>query len=708
MGWGGALKKAQPVVEYTPVQIVPDATDWERLVTLDFETYYDDEYTLKKLSTSEYIRDPRFKAQMVGIKIGSKPTRCYPASKIAAALHSIPWGTHSLLAHHAQFDGFILSHHYKIFPKKIYCSLSMVRGLFSNDVGAGLHEASIFFGGQGKLEGGLDPTFGVRTWSKALFNSTVPYCTNDVEECYRIFRDMHPRMPAEEMDLIDLTCRMFTDPVLKVDRPRVQKELEREIAAKKALMLGIAASTFASEIKLSKADLEPLGPNPSQEDILVRKAKKLIGSARFADLLRAEGVEPPMKVSPAWIKAPKEERQDDKKWVYAFARTDLKFVELLEHPKEAVRDLVEARMSVKSNTNETRAGRFLEATKNGMPLPVYLKYAAAHTMRWGGGNKMNMQNLKRGGELRRSILAPKGYVLPVADSGQIEARVNAWFWDQLDLLEDFRRSDRFKNEQMKLPKAQRKVARGEDRDPYCKFGEVVYGREITTLDDLERFVGKVGILGLGYQMGPPRLRNTLALGTMGPPVHLSEEECARIVYAYRKKNHRIKAGWAMCQRIIEEMANGISGSHKCIAWDKETIYLPNGMKMHYPRLHDKRVAKMVAHALAPETFDGDDYDPNMPEYVYERKGQEVKIYGGLLCENIVQALARIIVAGQLLMGARRYRVVTTTHDEGLFLAKAAQGVTATAYIHQCFLTPPAWCLDLPLNAESGYDTFYSK
>jgi DNA polymerase len=122
MSWASAIKE-RPAPQRVapppgPAPFPTENVDWSRLVTLDFETYYDQDYTLSKLSTSEYIRDPRFKAQMVGIKIARKPTKIYPAARVKSALLSIPWATHSLLAHHAQFDGFILHNLYRIHPKK--------------------------------------------------------------------------------------------------------------------------------------------------------------------------------------------------------------------------------------------------------------------------------------------------------------------------------------------------------------------------------------------------------------------------------------------------------------------------------------------------------------------------------------------------------------------------------------------------------------
>jgi len=207
MSWSSALKKQAAAVvthaaEFCRPFFPKHTVDVDRLVSLDFETYYDDEYTLKKLSTSEYVRDPRFKAQMLGIKIGRGKTRIIPAKKIRAELAKINWATHSMLAHNAQFDGFILSHHYDIHPAFIYDTLSMARGLHSNDIGAGLDEVSLFYGGKGKVEGGLEPTKGVLDWPKAVYDNAAIYCANDVDEMCRIFWAMLPKMPADEIDRV--------------------------------------------------------------------------------------------------------------------------------------------------------------------------------------------------------------------------------------------------------------------------------------------------------------------------------------------------------------------------------------------------------------------------------------------------------------------------------------------------------------------------
>lgn len=715
MSWASAIARPKAPIKTPPPppsfhgrpQFPREVVDWARLVSLDFETYYDTDYTLSKLSTSEYIRDPRFEALMVGVKVGRGKRKVIPGPKIRAFLKTVDWKTHSLLCHNTQFDGFILSHHYGVVPKRYYCSLSMARGLHSNEIGAGLEEVSVHYGRGGKLKGALEAMKGKRyadLVKEGIYAQGAEYCGVDVDEMHEVFKLMLEDMPQDEMDLIHLTCRMFCEPVLRVDIPRVEAELKRELDKRRALLTTlIDAPLYEDLVKLTKAEREAAPEGSEARTMLI--TKKVVGSSeKFADLLRHEGVEPPTKISPAWMKKPAAERTDEGKYAYAFAKDDLDFVNLpddverlaaglnlnkkadvkkLAERQARLRALVDTRLAVKSTTNVTRAQRFLTAGANGMKLPVGYAYFRAHTGRWGGNNKMNMQNLTRGGELRKSVLADDGHVICVADSGQIEARVNGWLWGQDDLMDAFRASDTW-------DKA-KGVARGKDRDAYCQFGDLVYGREITTNDKMERFVGKVCVLGLGFQMGAPKLQMTLAKGALGgPPVFFTLEQCQRIINAYRRKNNKIVAGWEICKGIIEDMAMGRAGSHGPISWEANTIWLPNGMSLKYPDLK-KRLN-----------------DQGWDEWTYQSGDQRKKLYGGLLCENIVQALARIIVAKQMLMIDAKHRVVLTTHDEVGTHVKAKLGPTATAFMLKVMKTPLEWCRDIPLNAEGDFDVCYSK
>lgn len=643
MSWGKVFKQqVQNAVGVINADVELAKINLVKVVTVDFETYFDADYTLRKMNTSSYIRDARFKPHMAGIKIGRRPVKVYSGKKLTDALKAIDWSTHALLCHNTAFDGFILSHHFDVVPYLYLDTLSMARGLHSNDIGAGLDEVAQFYGVGNKIADILASSKGVRDLDKELYAKMAEYCAEDVRLTFEIFQFMLAVFPANELRLIHHTIKMFCDPVLKVDTPRVEKELAREIKSKEDLLVRVSGGI---------TDLE--------------QARKVIASNEsFANLLRAEGITPPTKISPT-----------TKKEVYAFAKTDLDFTALSEHPDERVRDLVDARLAVKSTIGETRAGRFLEAGKNGWSLPVLLNFYGAHTGRWSAGNKMNMQNLPRGGELRLSILAPKGHQLVVADSGQIEARVNAWISEQADLLQAFaEQSD------------------DSPTDVYTKFASTIYGREITKADKLERFIGKIGVLGLGYSMGAAKLQTTLALGTMGPAVFLELDMCQKIVNLYRRMNFKIVAFWKICDGIIQDMIAGRSGKYKCLRWEKERIWLPNGMSLKYPDIR----AKMGDNGYA--------------EYCYTRKGVEAKVYGGLLCENIVQALARIIIGDQLLELAdgRGYRVVTTTHDEVVCCVRTASANKCFKTMLKVMTTPPEWCADLVLSAEGGWAVNYSK
>lgn len=705
MSWSSATRRAAalkatiPQARSAPIAVNLHQVDWDRLVSLDFETYYDTHYTLSKLSTSEYVRDARFEASMVGIKIGRKKTKVVPHHKIKAELAKINWATHSVLCHNVQFDGFILSHVYGVVPKQYYCTLSMARGLHSNEIGAGLHDVSVFYGGQGKLDG-LDDMKGVSFQNlfanKPLWERSAQYCANDVDEMFRVFTEMLKVYPDDEIRLIDMTARMFCNPVLRVDVPRVQAEYEREVAKREELMLSIINPRDYDNKETLKTTAERALTGKERDMLIV---KRVIGSnAKFVQLLLDAGLEEefiPRKVSAAYIKKSPEQKAlctPDEKYTYAFAKDDLEFVNLpemiwavspdldpdrIEDVMRAdaraarLQQLIDVRLAVKSTTNITRAERFLEAGKDGMPLPVGYAYYRAHTGRWGGNNKMNMQNLTRGGELRLSILAAKGHAMAVADSGQIEARVNGWLWDQDDLIGAFR----------------------DKRDIYSEFATDVYGRTITKADKNDRHVGKVCVLGLGYGMGAEKFQMTLAKGALGgPKIVITRDEAFRIVNLYRRKNYKIAAGWKTCTQWIEHMANEHAEpiQYKCLTIGHECIRLPNGMYLKYPDLKKAR---------------GDNgYD----QWTYQSGDMRKKIYGSLLTENIVQALARVIVATQMLWIDKKYPVVMTTHDEAVAHPKLAQAQKCYEFMEKCMMTAPWWCPTLPLAAEGGWADNYSK
>lgn len=610
------------------------------VVTLDFETYYGDKYSLinKDLNTSEYVRDERFKVHMVGIKVGDQPTKVYLEHEVEAALASINWTTHALLCQNTAFDGLILSHHYNIVPALYLDTLSMSRALHGPATRHNLDTIAKRYGFAGKVrEKALANTKNIRDLSEwpLLVESLSEYCADDVNDTHGIFWKTYEGMSDDELELIDITIRAFCDPVLLVDIPRVEAELEKEIAGK------------VTALMISGVD-----------------KSRLLSAEKFADELRKLGVTPPMKISKTTGEP-----------AYAFASTDRGFIALGKHDDASVRNLVKARLLVKSTIGETRAGRFLEAGRDGMKLPVMLHYCGAHTFRWSGGNKMNLQNLVRGGELRRSLLAPPGHVIVVADSAQIEARMNAWLSDELALLEGFRQYDA-----------------GTGPDVYKIMASEIFGVPIDKVTATQRFVGKVCVLGLGYGMGTDRLKDTLETGAMGAPITLaSYDEYEVAKWSYRNKYRNIVNMWDTAKRLLYKMtvAQGTqsAGEYKCLKFGKDWVRLPNGMFLRYPNLRTDQNGGLEFDVLSGPT----------------------RIYGGLFVENLVQALARVVIADQMLSISRLgYRIVTMTHDEIVVICPEDQADKCLADMLRVMSTPPTWAPTLPLSADGGYDTCYSK
>lgn len=319
------------------------------VVTLDFETFYGKDYTLSgKINTSEYVRDDRFHVHGVAIKKGNGKTLWYTGRNIALALKEIDWSKTALVGHNTAFDGFITSEVYGHKPAFYVDTLSMSRATRGHATRHDLDTVAKAFGHGGKVKrDALANTKDKVQLTKDEEAKLGGYAVDDVDDTYKIFWDMYPHMPDDELRLVDITMRMFCDPVLEIDIPRVKAELENELGAKAAALLRSGA-----------------------------QVDDLMSNDKFARLLQAAGAQLPQKISPSTGKL-----------TYAFAKSDLAFQDLMKNGNDKVRALCEARLKVKSTIGETRANRFLEAGRDGMKLPVMLNFSGAHTHRWSGGNK---------------------------------------------------------------------------------------------------------------------------------------------------------------------------------------------------------------------------------------------------------------------------------------------------------------------------------
>lgn len=616
--------------------------DIETIVGLDFEAYWDKDYTLKKLSTTEYIRDPRFKAQCVGMRIPHlEYADWWRDEDVAAAVQSVDWSTTALLAHHAHFDGMILTHHYGVRPAFYLCTLSMARPLHGGEIRNDLDTLSRHYGGRGKHKDYLKDTKGVRDLPADLMALLGEGCAQDVDEMWWIFERMLPQYPEDELLLIHHTVRAYTEPVLQVHQKAARVAHRLEVRRKRQLLNRVALP-----------------------------AEVLRSREQFASELRKLGAEPPMKMSPA-----------NGKPTYAFAKDDLEFQALTEHTDPKVRDLVEARLAVSTSIEETRALRLLSHAEPA--LPIYLNYGKARTLRWSGGDKMNPQNFGRESLLRRAILAPPGHKLIVVDSAQIEARMNAWLADETELLEAFRD-----------PK----------RDFYKEFAaESIFGCALDEIDKTKRFVGKVSILGLGFQMGALKFQYTLESGKMGMVVVLPEEMYAATVFAYRNRFPAIKQQWYTMQDMLTVMfEERQTVEYGPLTFERGRVRLPNGMHLLYPHLKPGSTQRIGG---GNGMFRNRSARTIYTDWTYNGQSH---IYGGLLTENVVQSLARYVVAEQILSIADRYRVALMVHDEVVLCVPEREADQALKDALEAFHTPRSWCLDLPVAGEGKISDYYVK
>ena len=601
-----------------------------KIITVDFETFYSREVGFAKQTTEEYIRDPQFHVVGVSVQVDDGEPEWFSGTMVQTAeyLGQFDWKNSLALAHNAIFDGAILSWHFDIKPKGWLDTLSMGRALHGTNVGGSLKVLAQYYGiGEKGTE--VENALGLRRidFPPEQLARYGEYCMNDVALTWELFGNMSAGFPQVELRLIDLTIRMFTEPSLALDLQVLGDHLE-SVKDLKAMALGAY----------------------EKED--------LMSNQKFAIMLQAAGATPPMKISPATGRE-----------TYAFSKTDEEFKALLEHDNPAVQALVSARLGTKSTIEETRTERFIGIAKRGL-MPVPLRYYAAHTGRWGGDDKLNLQNIPRNSPLKSAIFAPTGYVMIDSDSSQIEARTLAWLAEQNDLVEAFDRGE----------------------DVYKIMASAIYGKDVSEITKDERFVGKTTILGCGYGMGAAKFQAQLKNFN----VEITLDEAKRIINTYRETYPKITALWKKAglalEAVLRNSAMGLGRDSVLKIEGNNGILLPNGLYLRYPNLrilqNEEGKAEMVY-----DTKRGKATIPN-------------RIYGGKVIENVCQALARIVIGEQMLLIAKKYKVVMTVHDAIACIVPKEEVEVAQEYVEMCMRVRPKWALELPLNCEAGYGTNY--
>jgi len=628
------------------------------------------------MTTEEYIRDSRFIPFGACVhEFGSSAvTQWYRGDELPRILSTYNWGRTAVLAHNAQFDVSILSWRYGVRPAFIFDTLSMARALRGLEIGNSLARLSEDFGLPPKGRA-VHSTDGLAVLDAETERELAEYCKHDVYLCEQIFARLAKGYPSSELRLIDMTLKMYTQPVLQLDKLMLANALEEEKEKREELLqrLGVTDAMLAS-------------------------------NGQFAALLESVGMPPPMKKKKPTAQTPNPEGMN-----YAFAKTDAMFQAMLNGDNEDVAALCEARLKVKSTTERTRAQRFLEIAGRGT-LPVPLSYYGAATGRWTAskGSAINMQNLKRGSFLRKAIMAPPGYQLVVGDLSQIEPRVLAWLSDYEEMLDIFRAGG----------------------DPYAAFGAQMFSISGMTKEShpVHRQSAKSALLGAGYGLGWAAFATQLLVGFLGaPPLRYSKAEALqlgvtkeyidkflswddnlkkleeiphtcttkellihcvaakKIIDIYRQTAHQVVSFWEMLSGlIVTSLHGGQEFKYKCLTFRKEEIELPNGMKLLYPNLRQQQKK---------------DGKKGEMEWVYG--ADATKLYAGKIANNVTQATARIVMTDGMLRVSKKYFVAGTVHDEQIVVVPDAEVEFAKTWVLAQMTMEPRYLPGIPLDADGG-------
>ena len=594
--------------------------------TLDFETFFDNDYTLKKLTTEAYVRDERFEALgMAAIKGEEKHWIEHP--DIPDFLETIDWSNTLVLAHHCQFDGLILSHHYGKKPRGFLDTLSMARAKLGLHLSVSLDALSKYFGMYPKSV--PYDEFKGKHYQDLLQNGDLlrrlgAGSLHDASLTRDIFKRLVAGFPADELRLIDLTIRMFTEPCLEGDLQKL-------------------GEIWMEESKRKHDVLAMLGES----------AKDINSNETFMGMLQAEGVEIAYK-------------QGKRQKIPAFGRNDGFMQELAESSNPRISLLAQARLGLRSTIDQSRAERLGDMASRGR-LPVYLRYCGAHTTRWSGGDQVNWQNFRRGGELRKAICAPENARLVIVDSSQIECRILNCFAGQKDVVDKFRTGE----------------------DPYIGIASAAYGRPISKADKAERGTGKQLELSCGYGAGALTIQRTAKLGIYGPPAEIDNKTAEHWRDLYRQTHKYVVDTWKVAEHVLSIMYPGQSRQWGCLVVADKRIALPGCLSLIYDTL---------------------DWDHEWKAWtITTRKGLKTKIYGAKLVENVVQYMARQYLAEAMLRIANHgIRIATTTHDEIVAVVPVDMADNARSIMVKEMCVPPKWMPELPLACEAIISERYEK
>lgn len=633
-----------------------------KICTVDLETYWSVTHSLSKMSPIAYCMHPDTEIISCAFKFDDGPTEViFGEADVIAYANKVDWSQYWVVGHNLSgFDAMILSWRMGIKPKLWGCTLAMARPIHAKDVGGSLAKLVEHY-----QLGHKDQSVLMQTKGRNLCDFTEQeiadmkrYNADDVDQCYALLRRLIKQTRRDEVKLIDMTIRMLVEPQFESNAALLEQTLFEEGERKKAMLVE------ASKILEVYDALESADTNADA-------ALKLLSSAaKFAAFLRSLDVPVPTKVSPRTGKE-----------IPALAKTDEDFIALQGHDNPVVATAAAARLEAKSTILQTRIQAFLDAAgahpQSKVPIP--LKYYGADTTgRWSGWG-YNPQNLPRvnpynprpSDALRKSLVAPPGHKVVVADLSGIELRVNHFLWKVPASVEMYQNDP-------------------EKADLYKDFASKLYDVPFDDVTKEQRQVGKVAHLGLGFGAG---WKTFMTVAKLMGGVDITEDESQDIVNRWRDAYYEITSGWRTCHAALPTILRGATG--KAVdPWGMITP-VPEGLKtpkglIRYPDLRTER------------------NDDNRMEFVYGHGRNKARIYAGKIDENIVQHLARCVIADNALTVQQitGLNPALMVHDELVYVVPEDAAVETLAAVQEVMRTPPEWWPELVTWSEGDIADTY--
>jgi len=647
------------------------------LITLDYETFWSQDFTLTKLTPLEYVMDDRFEAISCAIKINREETFVVWGDEIGPALRDLKVGSKGLLAHNnSGFDAYVSSYRFGLRPKMWLCTLAMARPMHAKTTGLSLAKLVQHYGLGVKNDAILHNTRGRRLadFKGPERRQMEVYNKADTDQCRALFDILRGSYGTPELWQIDAVIRMRTEPAFVLDRALLESaaSVERDRKFKALLDLG-------RRLGIQAGDWSDPGAVAEQVRLELASAKK------FSELLASLDVPVPMKRSPS----------NPEKMVPALAKTDEAFTDLQAHPNETVAAAARARLDVKSTLLETRIQKFLRAGElTGGLLPIPIRYCGADTTGRDSGEEYNPQNLPRidpdrpkvSDALRRSLRSKPGHAIIVADQSGIELRTNHFLWKVESSMELYQ-------------------ANPAKADLYRAFAALLFARDPGEITKPERQLGKVAQLGLGFGAGAVTFQRVArVMGGIKLVLKRDDETpddvmtAEETVHAWRLSYANIASGWKACGAALRDIANGREVSidpweltHTC----KDGIVLPSGRLIRYPDLRQEESGSWE---------DG----KSKRSWVYADGRHKARLTGPKVCENIVQALARDSIFDCAIEFYKRtkLRPALRVHDELVYSVPEGEADALLAELQAVMRTPPTWWPQLVVWSEGDKGTNY--